>query len=141
MAVLPTTARTSALGAVSQPVASQIDAQFLDYFSNFLQRCQFTSSFTSIAEDLLPLLQSSDILRDIVLGIGALEASRTGYVQSFEKRLSPHFEAYRLYGKCIEAFRTQLKSEAYRPNEQTLWITFLLGLFEVVWLLISSPIE
>jgi hypothetical protein len=138
---MPKTTQISALGAVSQPMPSQRDAQFLDYFANFLQRCQITSSFTSITEDLLPLLQSSGILRDIALGIGALEASRTGSIQSFEKRLSPHFDAYRLYGKCIEAFRKQLESKTYRPNEQTLWITFLLGLFEVVWLLISSPIE
>ncbi|KAI5458297.1 fungal-specific transcription factor domain-containing protein [Mariannaea sp. PMI_226] len=111
------------------------DVLYLNYFALFMQRCQFTRRFIAITSDLLPLVHTSPSLRDLTLAIGALEASRRGSVELLTHRASPKYTAFSKYGKFLQALHSRLNSADAPVEEDTLWITFLLGIFE----LISEP--
>jgi hypothetical protein len=107
------------------------DAVYMDHFDLMMRECQITRGFTNVTPGLLPLMLSPSPLRDIALAIGALKASRVGWVHSFEIRSSPTYAAFRLYGRAVRSLQNQLGPECPKPGEDTLWVTFLLGLFEV----------
>lgn len=108
------------------------DAIYMDHFDLMMRKCQITRSFTDVMSELLPMMLPSSSLRDIALAIGALKASRVGSVCSFEVRSSPGYTAFRLYGRAVRSLQNQLGRECPKPGDDTLWVTFLLGLFEVL---------
>lgn len=110
--------------------SSPVDV-YLDHFACRLQRSQFTPDFQDVAAELLPLIHSSPSLHDIVLAIGALDASRRCSVKSSVARDSPKATAFHLYGKSIKAFQWRLENLDGGSNEDLLWTTFFFGLFEV----------
>lgn len=117
-----------ALGGVPMQVQPYRGDIYFDHFASRMQRSQFTREFQKVATDLLPLIHSSSALHDITLAIGALDASRRCSVQS---RDSPKETAFRLCGNSIRAFQRRLESlPCGGPDEDLLWVTFFLGLFE-----------
>ena len=80
--------------------------------------------------DLVHLMQESPSLRDVATAIGALEASRRSSVSSFRGRGSPGYTALSLYGRSIQALQTEVTNIVSVRRDDTLWSTFLLGLFE-----------
>ncbi|KAK0389690.1 hypothetical protein NLU13_3263 [Sarocladium strictum] len=90
------------------------------------------SSETNLAPDILQLLPATGPLLDIALAIGALEASRKGSARVRDKGEDPKRARLVIYGRSIRAFRDEIATPGFQPAEKTLWITFLLGLFELM---------
>ncbi|KAF3056906.1 hypothetical protein CFAM422_012570 [Trichoderma lentiforme] len=124
----------SILEAATLP--SQIQTHSNDlYLSNFaasLLRCQFTPDFTDIAQDLLPLMQTSPSLRNLAIALGALDASRRSSIRSFAQKESPQCVAYRSYNRALQSLQQRLQTSDAAVCEDVAWSTFLLGLFELM---------
>ncbi len=104
------------------------DDLYLDHFASFMQHCHFTHRFGSVASGLLPLLERSNLLQDLAVAIGALDASRRGSIRS---SASPKYIAFRSYGRSIQSLQCRLEDADAARSEDVFWGTFLLGLFEV----------
>lgn len=116
---------------IACPIHTQSDDLFRDQFVRFLCHCHFTKHFADLAPDILQLLPATGPLLDIALAIGALEASRKGSARVRDKGEDPKRASLVLYGRSIRTFRDEIATPGFQPAEKTLWITFLLGLFEV----------
>jgi hypothetical protein len=114
----------------SNPVACN-DRIYMDVFASFMRRCQFTSRFVSIDKDLSGLVQSSSLLHDLALAIGALEASRRASCTQLHASDRSQARAYKFYGNALSALRRELAKAGAADREDVLWSTFLFGLFEV----------
>lgn len=112
-------------------VDTHLDTLYLDYFDLFLKRCQFTADFNNLGADLLPLIQTCLPLRQVIMAIGALEASRQATVKASHWRQSPQIAAFSSYGASIRALQGLLHSPDALHCEGVLWCTLLLGMFEV----------
>jgi hypothetical protein len=103
----------------------------LDYFDAFIRRCQLTPSFVNITTELLPVINSSDSLRNLTVAIGALDASRRTSVTQSSGQGSPRYIAFSSYGRSLSALKYRLTAAKAEVSEDVLWGTFLLVLFEV----------
>jgi hypothetical protein len=112
-------------------VDRQADLFYWDYFDLFIKRCEFTRDFASVTCALLPLIETCLPLREAVIAIGALDASRHSHVRSCSQRELPHSIAFRSYGTAVRSLQHLLQSSAALHSDGVLWCTFLLGLFEV----------
>lgn len=116
---------------VPEQVHSPSHAVYLDHFANFLHQSHFTREFASVHWDLVPLVSRSPPLWHIAIAIGSLRASRRCSVRSLSRRDSTHYVALKSYGDSIQALQSQISKGPSACEEDTLWCTFLLGLFEV----------
>lgn len=118
---------------ISRPVVipRSDDSIYLDYFAVFIERCHFSAGFATLPSDLLPLLDASGSLKDLVLAIGALETSRRGSSHNYPRLSSPHEMSLRFYGRSIKAFQEQIRSSEGIEKVDVLWTTLLFGIFEV----------
>ena len=104
---------------------------YMNLFAAFIQRCQFTSGFVSVEKDLVCLINSSHLLYDLALAIGALEASRRPSCSQLYTTDKARIAAFRHYGNALNALQGQLAKAGAAHREDVLWSTFLFGLFEV----------
>jgi hypothetical protein len=104
---------------------------YVDLFASFMQRCQFTNRFVSVDKDLLGLVQSSHLLYDLALAIGALEASRRASYTQLHASNRTYTRAFMLYGNALSALGREIAKTGAADREEVLWSTSLLGLFEV----------
>ncbi|KAL6895179.1 hypothetical protein HDV57DRAFT_207 [Trichoderma longibrachiatum] len=121
-------------GAARLPpqVQSHNNDLYRSSFASSLSRCQFSKNFVDIARDLMPLMQTSPPLRDLAIAIGALDAARRVYVRSSPERESPQLVAYRSYGRSLQSLQQRLKTPEAAACDDVAWISFLLGLFELM---------
>jgi len=112
-------------------VTTKSQVKYLDYFSAFMKRCQFTKKSANLASDLLPLIQTCAPLQEAAIAIGALEASRRATVNSTSERQSPGIAALQSYGTSIRKLQAELESLEVSQYQGVLWCTLLLGLFDV----------
>ncbi|KAL7905235.1 fungal-specific transcription factor domain-containing protein [Trichoderma velutinum] len=124
----------STLAAVTLPLQIQTHSNdlYLSSFAASLLRCQFTRDFTDIAQDLLPLMQTSPPLRNLAIAIGALDAGRRSSIRSFAQKESPQCVAYRSYNRSLQSLQQRLQTSDAAVCEDVAWSTFLLGLFELM---------
>ncbi|CAG9982571.1 unnamed protein product [Clonostachys byssicola] len=108
------------------------ESLYLDHFALFVERCQFTKGFATVSSDLLPLISSSKPLKDLALAIGALEASRRGYLHTHRGADSPQVASFGFYGRSIEAFQKQIQTSQGIEKEDVLWTTLFLGIFDLM---------
>ncbi|KAH6874074.1 hypothetical protein B0T10DRAFT_533100 [Thelonectria olida] len=120
--------------AVELPVQvdRQADLLYFDYFALFIKRCEFTQDFASVTCALLPLTETCPPLREAVIAIGALDASRRSHVRTCSQRQLPHSIAFRSYGTSIRNLQHLLQASGALQSDGVLWCTFLLGLFELM---------
>lgn len=104
---------------------------YLGQSASFMQRCQLIRGFASVTAELIHLMEKSPSLRDVATAIGAHDASRRSSVSSFRGQDSPGYTALSLYGRSIQALQIQATNTASARHDDTLWSTFLLGIFEV----------
>jgi hypothetical protein len=109
----------------------QNDSVYMDLFSAFIQRCQFTSEFVSVDKDLFDLLHSSRLCYDLAIAIGALEASRRSSCSQLYAPGKTRAMAFMCYGNALKALQEKLAKAGAAYCEDVLWSTFLFGLFEV----------
>ncbi|KAF4995731.1 hypothetical protein FGRMN_4938 [Fusarium graminum] len=91
-------------------------ATYLDHFNLFMQGCQFTPDIANLGADLLPLMHRCPPLEEVMIAIGALEASRRAIVKSPSGRYSPDQVALRSY-----AFRSLEVNRAIMYGADTLF--------------------
>lgn len=103
----------------------------MDLFAAFIQRCQFTSGFSSVNKEFYCLIHSSRLLHDLALAIGALEASRRASCSHSHTPNKARAMSFRCYGSALSALRQELDRAGAAHREDVLWCTFLCGLFEV----------
>lgn len=116
---------------VPMQVHGPTHALYLNHFADFLHQSHFSRDFASVHWDLVPLVSTSPPLRHIALAIGSLRASRRCSVRSLSIHESTHYVALKSYGDSIQALQLQISNGLPTCQEDTLWCTFLLGLFEV----------
>lgn len=107
---------------------------FFRYFDAFLFRNRFTQK-NILPTDIVELIQrssSGEYLRDAVLSLGAMQATKTRSAEGIDSNESYRF-AVNLYSKSVAGLRTALDQFASLPTlrHSILWTTHLLGLFEV----------
>lgn len=106
---------------------------YLDFFTAFLRRCQFTCNFVAAVEgELMGLVQRSRVLGGVARALGALEGSRRGdgcrrENASDEMRAT----AYVWYGRALGLLRGAVGERDIAGRDDVVWSSFLLGLFEV----------
>lgn len=107
---------------------------FFRYFDTFLLRNKFTQKniFPTDIVELIQRSSSGEYLRDAVLSLGAMQATKTRSAEGIESQESYRF-AVNHYSKSVAGLRTALNQFASLPNlrHSILWTTHLLGLFEV----------
>ncbi|CAG7558111.1 unnamed protein product [Fusarium equiseti] len=113
-------------------VAAKSEVKYLNYFSVFMKRCQFTKESTDSVSDLLPLIQTCAPLQEAAIAIGALEASRRATVNFTSERQSPGIVALQSYGTSIRKLQAELESLEASQCQGVLWCTLLLGLFDLM---------
>ncbi|KAJ5656003.1 hypothetical protein N7507_007953 [Penicillium longicatenatum] len=124
--------KSSPMILVPQQVHSPTHAVYLDHFADFLHQSHFTREFASVHGDLVPLVSRSPPLWHIAVAIGSLRASRRCSVRSLSRHESTHYVALKSYGASIQALQLQISKGLSACEEDTLWCTFLLGLFELM---------
>ena len=112
-------------------IAPKPDVKYLEYFSLFMQRCQFTKESTDLASDLLPLMRTCAPLQEVAIAIGALEASRRATVNFTSEQQSPGIVALVSHGRSVRKLQAELESLEASQSQGVLWCTLLLGLFDV----------
>jgi hypothetical protein len=105
--------------------------RLLDYFVSFIQQNMFTTGFSSIVPDLLPLISSSPLLYHAVIAVGALNANRHTGGRALQGEKPPFVDAMTSYHKSIGILRSCVRNNNVMQREDVLWATFFLGLFEV----------
>ncbi|KAJ6111534.1 hypothetical protein N7523_007595 [Penicillium sp. IBT 18751x] len=107
-------------------------SRFLDHFVSFIQQNLFTTSFSSIVPDLLPLILTSPILYHAVLAVGGLDASRHSGGRALKGEKSPGVDAMTSYHTSMSILRSRLGDRNVVQREDVLWATFFLGLYETI---------
>ncbi|KAH7184588.1 uncharacterized protein B0J16DRAFT_414077 [Fusarium flagelliforme] len=113
-------------------VTAKPDVTYLEFFSLFMRRCQFTRASADLASDLLPLIQTCAPLQEAAIAIGALEASRRATVNFTSERQSPEIIALQSYGRSIRRLQAELDTLEASQCQGVLWCTLLLGLFDLM---------
>ena len=107
---------------------------FFRYFDTFLLRNKFTQKniFPTDIVELTQRSSSGEYLRDAVLSLGAMQATKSRLAEGIGSTESYRF-AVNHYSKSVAGLRTALNQFASLPNlrHSILWTTHLLGLFEV----------
>ncbi|KAI8715964.1 Zn(2)-C6 fungal-type domain-containing protein [Fusarium sp. LHS14.1] len=108
---------------------------FFRYFDTFLLRNKFTQK-NMYPTDIVELIQrssSGEYLRDAVLSVGAMQATKSRSAESIDSQESYRF-AVSHYSKSVAGLRSALNQFASLPNlrHSILWTTHLLGLFELM---------
>ncbi|UPK94835.1 hypothetical protein LCI18_005770 [Fusarium solani-melongenae] len=108
---------------------------FFRYFDTFLLRNKFTQKniFPTDIVELIQRSSSGEYLRDAVLSLGAMQATKTRSAEGIDSTESYRF-AVNHYSKSVAGLRTALNQFASLPNlrHSILWTTHLLGLFELM---------
>ncbi|RSM07307.1 hypothetical protein CDV31_008672 [Fusarium ambrosium] len=108
---------------------------FFRYFDTFLLRNKFTQRniFPTDIVELIQRSSSGEYLRDAVLSLGAIQATKTRLAEGIDSNESYRF-AVNHYSKSVAGLRTALDQFANLPNlrHSILWTTHLLGLFELM---------
>jgi hypothetical protein len=108
--------------------------RLLDYFASFIQENMFTTSFSTILPDLLPLISTSPVLCHAVISVGALDVNRHTCGRALQGEKPPNVDAMTSYHKSMSILRSSLGKGNVTQREDILWATFFLGLFEVCFL-------
>ncbi|KAM6520181.1 hypothetical protein FALCPG4_013734 [Fusarium falciforme] len=108
---------------------------FFRYFDTFLLRNKFTQKniFPTDIVELIQRSSSGEYLRDAVLSLGAMQATKSRLAEGIDSTASYRF-AVSHYSKSVAGLRTALNQFASLPNlrHSILWTTHLLGLFELM---------
>ncbi|KAK5662610.1 hypothetical protein OQA88_8524 [Cercophora sp. LCS_1] len=119
---------SSALGHVQNETPESATSRFLDCFRDFVSSSHFTKGFQSV--DFTSLIQSSIAVRHAAVAIGAQHASRHG-PGGGPARQAAHSVASDSYRQSIALLQARLGEED-AAQEDVLWCTFLLGIFELL---------
>ncbi|KAL3485698.1 hypothetical protein BJX62DRAFT_32922 [Aspergillus germanicus] len=106
--------------------------RFLDAFVLFLQQNAFTSGFSVIVSDLLPLIPTSPVLRHAVIAVGALHAKRNSFEREPVGEDPSPVTAVASYHTSMVALQACLGDDNVIQRDDVLWATFFLGLFELL---------
>lgn len=114
-------------------LAGDRDSVYVGHFHTFTQRCQFSVHFSRLHDTLRPMAANAPYLRDVIIAIGALNASRLPSARVTSPRMAPSAVAYKYYDAAIRGLNGRISANTDLHDTSLLWGTFLLGLFEVGW--------
>ncbi|KAF4462351.1 hypothetical protein FALBO_10839 [Fusarium albosuccineum] len=108
---------------------------FFRYFDTFLSENQFTK-WNTFSADVLDLMQhpaSGPYLRDAVLSLGAMQATKLGSPEGITPNQSYKLAVHH-YSQSVVGLRCALNQFSKQPGlrHSILWTTHLLGLFELM---------
>ncbi|KAJ5152641.1 uncharacterized protein N7482_009119 [Penicillium canariense] len=106
--------------------------RLLDYFASFIQENMFTTGFSTILPELLPLISTSPVLYHAVIAVGALDVNRHTCGRALQGEKPPKVDAMTSYHKSMGILRSSLGKGNVTQREDILWATFFLGLFELL---------
>ncbi|KAF1842503.1 uncharacterized protein K460DRAFT_293380 [Cucurbitaria berberidis CBS 394.84] len=102
------------------------------FFTSFLPMNLFTGRTIPIREDLLAMSKSSPALKDAIDAVAALHSQRQrqlSFVAQNENVES--IQALQAYTRSVRCIQEEIAAGTFMANQSALWVTFLLGLFEV----------
>ncbi|KAH7380649.1 fungal-specific transcription factor domain-containing protein [Pyrenochaeta sp. MPI-SDFR-AT-0127] len=132
------TAVTSVGAQVSFPLHSHTNVANADrsvpyFFETFLPMNIFSSKNIPIHGDLLAMSRSSPALRDAIDAVAMLHAQRQSSVPSMGKRgEAKQIVALQAYARSVRCIQEEIAFGTFVDNKSALWVTFLLGLFELM---------
>lgn len=86
----------------------------------------------AIGDDLLVMSKSSPALRDAIDAVAMLHAQRQGSLTLIEKEGNDkQSAALQAYARSVRCTQREIAAGTFMDNRSALWVTFLLGLFEV----------
>ena len=101
------------------------------FFSGFLVRNDFGGPLD--LDSITAHSRSSSSLYHASIAVGALDLSRKTYLCSAAELKDARMGALTAYRSSISSFQKDLETEGFLQGEASLWTTFFLGLFELMY--------
>jgi hypothetical protein len=101
------------------------------FFSVFIQKNDFTVAKSLNLNLIEHLWQTNSGLREAIVAVAALDASRRSQALSYGKKSVVATTALKAYKKALLSLQTDLNCQMILSSDACLWSTFFLGLFEV----------
>ena len=113
------------------PIDISREDLYMAHFSKVIQNCQFTERFSTAGVTLIDLMDGNQHLHEIAVALAALDISRRGQSRKHLPSSSPHVVAFASYQRAVSCLQDKLGVTNAPQQDDVLWTTFLLGLFEV----------
>jgi hypothetical protein len=126
--------RTTVSMALAVPPAISLDRQTKlskHFFSVFIQTNDFTVAKNLNLNLIEQLWQTNSGLREAIMAVAALDASRRSQTLSYGSKSVVATTALKEYKKALLSLQNDLDCQMILKNDACLWSTFLLGIFEV----------
>jgi hypothetical protein len=101
------------------------------FFSVFIQANDFTVAKSLNLNLIEHLWQTNSGLREAIVAVAALDASRRSQTISYGKKGGIATTALKAYRKALLSLQTDLDCQMILSSDACLWSTFFLGIFEV----------
>ena len=126
--------RTTVSVALAVPPAISLDLHTKlskHFFSVFIQTNDFTVAKILNLNVIEHLWQTNSGLREAIVAVAALDASRRSQTLSYGKKSVVATTALKAYKKALRSLQTDLDCQMILNSDACLWSTFFLGIFEV----------
>jgi len=101
------------------------------FFSVFIQTNDFTGAKSLNLNLIEHLWQTNSGLREAIVAVAALDASRRSQTLSYGEKGVVATTALKAYKKALVSLQTDLDCQMILSSDACLWSTFFLGIFEV----------
>ena len=126
--------RTTVSVALAVPPAISLDLHTKlskHFFSVFMQTNDFAVAKILNLNVIEHLWQTNSGLREAIVAVAALDASRRSQTLSYGKKSVVATTALKAYKKALRSLQTDLDCQMILNSDACLWSTFFLGIFEV----------
>jgi hypothetical protein len=103
------------------------------FFTSFIIRNSFTGTSKPGIDGLIVGFQSSPGLCDAIVAVSALDISRSHTSRVHLTQRNIESRALAAYQASVRATQAEIEGNTILTNEHTLWTTFFLGLFELMY--------
>ncbi|KAL3424964.1 hypothetical protein PVAG01_04245 [Phlyctema vagabunda] len=119
---------------ITYSVSSQTVETFTHhFFSIFLVNNDFAGGPTLDIDTIVSQFQSNNGLHQAVIAVGALDFARKQSAPSVPSSKAPFIKALSAYRDSVIATQVELTQKTFLRNDATLWTTFFLGMFELMY--------
>jgi len=103
------------------------------FFTSFMKRNSFTGASKPDLDGLIVGFQSSRGLCDAIIAVSALDISRSHASKVCLSQRNTESRALAAYQASVLATQAEIEGNTILTNEHTIWTTFFLGLFELMY--------
>ncbi|KAH8723463.1 hypothetical protein GQ44DRAFT_728739 [Phaeosphaeriaceae sp. PMI808] len=112
---------------------NDIDLDVLYFFKSFLPMNVLMSDRVPVDLELLTMARTSSTLRDAMQAVAALHRKQQGHlIVAGTTRKCENYKALQAYDRSVRCMRDRIASNTFLADPSALWITFILGLFELM---------